>query len=243
MNVRKFSHVPEYTKYMSIIYGIVTKNKNKQKIVDIPAGNGLLGQKLREVGHEVTLADINKEKKDYVYADMDQPLPFKDSEFDTVICMEGIEHLINPSLLISELCRISKKGGRIIISLPNLQNLYSRFCFMCTGLFYQFGPEHLGSLLNKEKIDLGHITSLSYSQLRYLFKYFGANIIQVSGDRYKKKILIPFLLPFVVFGFFWTYFASKKVGETREQFDLRMSLFQINLLLSRSLIIVFEKER
>lgn len=233
---KKFSHVANFTGYMKVVADIITSKSDKQKILDIPAGNGLLAAQLRGSGHEVICADINREKPDYIYADMSETLPFADHTFDTVICMEGLEHLIQPATLISELCRICKPGGRIIISLPNIQNMYSRLQFMCTGTFYQFSPILPDSRVKEEKIDLGHISSLSYVQLRYLFKYFGAMVTQVSGDKYKRKFLLPLLLPFIGIGYIWSQSVSK------EQSLNIPFLFKKELLFSRSLIITFEKE-
>jgi len=238
-----FSHVENFTGYMSRVYEIVLTGASQQKVLDIPAGNGLLAQKLEEQGHILTRADINEEEDDFVFADMSEPLPFADSEFDTVICLEGLEHLINPALLIEEFCRTVKPGGRIIISLPNIQNMYSRFHFMCTGTFFQFPPLLPSDAAKTEKVDLGHVASLSYVQLRYLFKRFGADLIDISGDKYKKKILLPFLIPFLLIGYFW-------IGKKNQQLPLKgatydsdkKNLMQRNLLYSRSLILVFEKE-
>lgn len=44
-------------------------------------------------------------------------LPFDDNHFDTVICIEVLEHLVNLHKLFDELIRVS--GRYIIISLPN----------------------------------------------------------------------------------------------------------------------------
>jgi SAM-dependent methyltransferase len=44
-------------------------------------------------------------------------LPFKDGQFDTVICIEVLEHLVNLHRLFDELIRVS--NHHIIISLPN----------------------------------------------------------------------------------------------------------------------------
>ena len=208
---KKYSHVSNFTGYMKIVFELVNNNLKRQKILDIPTGNGLLAIKLRESGHDVICADINSEKKDYVFADMSETLPFDDEEFDMVICLEGIEHVIEPAKLISELCRICKNKGRIIISLPNIQNMYSRFQFMCTGTFYQFSPLLPSyNMKNDEKMDLGHISPLSYVQLRYLFKYYGAEILGISGDKYKRKILLPILSPFILLGYFWLKMLKKK---------------------------------
>ncbi len=45
------------------------------------------------------------------------PLPFKDNEFETVICFDVLEHLENTHEVFDELCRVS--SDHIIISLPN----------------------------------------------------------------------------------------------------------------------------
>src|SRR6266436_4801810 len=123
---KEFSHVPNFTGYMGIIFGIIQKEKKSQKVLDIPAGNGLLAARLRQCGHEAVCADINREKPDYVFADLNERLPFPDREFDTCVCMEGIEHVLDSAALISELCRVTAPGGRIILSLPNIQSAFSR---------------------------------------------------------------------------------------------------------------------
>ncbi len=243
--MKKYTHVSNFTGYMRKAFQIVNNNIHpKQKILDVPAGNGLLARKLRKVGHEVVCADINHEKEDYVYADMSESLPFDDEEFDTVICLEGIEHVLEPSKLISELCRVCKKQGRIVISLPNIQNMYSRLQFMCTGTFYQFPPSLPSyNKKNDEKLDLGHVSPLSYTQLRYQFKYFGADMLQIAGDKYKRKILLPFLSPFILIGYFWLR-KFKKIDLEGGCVDNKQSnLFKLPLLFSRSLIIVFEKKQ
>lgn len=238
-----FSHVPNFTKYMTLVYQIVNRRRDKQHILDIPAGNGLLAARLKEDGHDVVCADINEAREDFVFADMSKTLPFEDGQFDTVMCLEGVEHMLNPTGLISELCRVTKPGGRILLSLPNVQNLYSRFQFLCTGTLYQFAPALPLTRHDKpEMVDLGHVSSISYVQLRYLFQYHGADILSVSGDRYKKKWLLPFLLPFTLVGAIWVRCMSR-TGFNQTVIDpKRRLLFSLPLLCSRSLILEFQKE-
>lgn len=45
------------------------------------------------------------------------PIPFEDRAFDTVLCLDVLEHLANPHQVYGELCRVSKRN--VIISLPN----------------------------------------------------------------------------------------------------------------------------
>ena len=239
----EFSHVPNFTGYMGIVFRIIQETKKPCKILDIPAGNGLLASRLRECGYETICADINQEQPDYIYADLNEPLPFADQAFDTCVCMEGIEHVIDSAALIGELCRITRTGGRILISLPNIQNAFSRFKFLCTGCFYQFSPGMSRQLKAGEKIDRGHISPLNYLQLRYLFGYHGARLVRLDGDRWKKKWLIPFLLPFFGAGWIWARWelAGQPQAPRPDCREMLRDLFSPPALFSRSLILTFQK--
>lgn len=46
-------------------------------------------------------------------------LPFEDEQFDVVLIHAAIEYAINPAMLFSEIRRILRPGGRIIISFSN----------------------------------------------------------------------------------------------------------------------------
>ena len=144
-------------------------------------------------GVTVTCGDINAERPEYVFVNMEMPLPFEDSSFDVVICLEGVEHVVEPYSLIKEICRVLRPDGIVVLSLPNVQSLYSRLKFLFTGTFYQFEPEGqlhpLGRL-----IDRGHISPLSLVQLEYIFGEFGLAPQIVTGDRIKRKILFPLYL-------------------------------------------------
>ncbi len=47
-------------------------------------------------------------------------MPFKDGEFDIVVCVAVLEHFDDPHRAIAEIYRVLKPGGRIIISVPFL---------------------------------------------------------------------------------------------------------------------------
>lgn len=56
----------------------------------------------------------------FIHADGSK-LPFKDKEFDYVICNQVLEHVDNPQLFIAELCRVAKRG---YIETPSLIGEY-----------------------------------------------------------------------------------------------------------------------
>lgn len=51
--------------------------------------------------------------------DLGQPLPFDDSMFDKVLCLEVLEHLFDPKFAVQEITRVLKPGGLLILSVPN----------------------------------------------------------------------------------------------------------------------------
>ena len=47
-------------------------------------------------------------------------LPFKDEEFDGVLCFETIEHFAQPEVFLKELHRVLKNGGELVLTTPNV---------------------------------------------------------------------------------------------------------------------------
>jgi len=67
-------------------------------------------------GIKTKYCDLNKNKT-----------PFTAEYFDTIIVTDVIEHLIDPIGILIEVKRVLKKGGRIIITVPNFARLNNRF--------------------------------------------------------------------------------------------------------------------
>lgn len=70
------------------------------------------------------------------------PLPFKDEEFDVVLCLETVEHISEPSIFIKELARIVKPQGQMILSTPNLLWEPIHFLAAIFNLHHSEGPHH-----------------------------------------------------------------------------------------------------
>lgn len=244
MSASRFSHVDNFTGYMKVVAEYFAARPQGLRILDLPAGNGLLADALRASGHTVVCGDINRERDDYRYVDMAAPLPFPDGEFDTTICLEGLEHLVNPVQLIGELARVTRAPGEIVVSTPNVMSFYSRLHQLFTGVPYQFNPAAAPAVAPGEAIDRGHISPLSFYQLSYLFGQHGARIKAVLGDRYKKKALMPVylvLLPFAWIASWWLLLRGGDAHHAERNRDLLRWGFRAPLLFSRSLVLVLEK--
>jgi len=61
---------------------------------------------------------------EFCVADVTQPLPFQDSQIDILYCSEVVEHLLEPQILFSEIKRILKPNGYLILTTPNEPNVF-----------------------------------------------------------------------------------------------------------------------
>jgi SAM-dependent methyltransferase len=52
-------------------------------------------------------------------ANATEPLPVGDAEYDCVVCLELLEHLTSPVVLLEEIRRVLRPDGRLVISVPN----------------------------------------------------------------------------------------------------------------------------
>jgi 2-polyprenyl-3-methyl-5-hydroxy-6-metoxy-1,4-benzoquinol methylase len=61
-----------------------------------------------------------------VRAQVEQPLPFVDASFATVVAAELIEHVFDTEAVLRELARVVRPGGWLVLTTPNLVALSGR---------------------------------------------------------------------------------------------------------------------
>jgi len=108
-------------------------NKIKPKIaLDAGCGTGIYlpiiaktakktyGIDFSEMGCEMARKHVKNNKNIIIKkADLSKKLPFKDSYFDFILCSEVLEHIKDYNLCLSELKRILKPNGFLLLTLPN----------------------------------------------------------------------------------------------------------------------------
>jgi len=108
-----------------------------RRALDLGAGRGELSTSLAIRGYDVTAVERYpaqfEAKVPLVDADLNEPFPFADGSFDTVMAIEILEHLENPRRFLRELSRVLRPGGTAIVSTPNLTSVLSRFLFAACG--------------------------------------------------------------------------------------------------------------
>ncbi len=103
----------------------------KGRVLDVGSDKCYLKQYLDEgthylgigLGDEVDLkVDLEKEK-----------IPFEDDSFDSVLCLDVLEHLENIHEIFDELCRVSR--GHLIVTFPN--PYVDLFSYLKHGNYYE----------------------------------------------------------------------------------------------------------
>jgi SAM-dependent methyltransferase len=242
---KEFSHVQNVPLYMRRVCEYLSKLP-KGRLLDIPAGNGYIVNYSRRLGLEATGADINSQEVDFVNCNMEKSLPFNDAHFDVVTCLEGIEHVINQDLLFSELARITKPDGILILSTPNISNFYSRLKFLFTGTFGQFWPHEMRSSTNAA-VDLGHIHPISPQFISYAMHVRGLELEGVIRDRLKRLIYFPIFLlclPWMIYATFRMLGYMRRVPQAfTPGIKYSRILLGFDLMWSRSAVLIFKKSK
>lgn len=98
-------------------------------VLDGACGSGYGSHILREkaarvVGvdrseHAISWGKAHYPEVEFMQVDFNEPIPLKDKQFDVVISFETIEHVMNQSTMLSELKRVLKPSGILIISTPD----------------------------------------------------------------------------------------------------------------------------
>lgn len=84
-----------------------------------------------------------------VFCDLSKPLPFAASTFDTVLSSDVIEHLPNPELAFSEMSRLLKPDGILLLNTPFLYMLHE-----VPNDYYRFTRYAIKRLLDTAGLEL-----------------------------------------------------------------------------------------
>ena len=119
----------EMRKRLDLIYDEMLKPSEiaNKYLLDAGSGTGWFSQRATERGASVVSLDVGEnilaqvamkcETKRVVGSVLE--IPFPDNTFDVVVCTEVIEHTPNPRQAVTELCRVLKPGGILILTVPN----------------------------------------------------------------------------------------------------------------------------
>jgi ubiquinone/menaquinone biosynthesis C-methylase UbiE len=104
-------------------------------LLDAGGGTGRVSQFLREKVAQITIADESfdmlREARKKVgiqpVRSVTENLPFPDNFFDCIIMVDALHHVADQSATASELWRVLKPGGRLIVEEPNFDTFRGKF--------------------------------------------------------------------------------------------------------------------
>jgi 2-polyprenyl-3-methyl-5-hydroxy-6-metoxy-1,4-benzoquinol methylase len=141
------------------------------RVIDLGAGEGAFTLRLKEAGYECRAAELVPGRFQVAGVPcqaLDLNADFAAAAgrtFDIVVAQEIIEHLENPRHFLRECRKLVAPGGLILLTTPNIEDVYSRVRFMLSGRFSFFSEADYHSS--------GHLVPLASWQLRQIFAEVG----------------------------------------------------------------------
>lgn len=131
-----------------------------KEILEIACGDGMTGAALSLYGHQVTLLDYQDWRdsrahgQTFIQADLGEPIPLPESTYDFIFSFNAFEHIPDPALALTEMIRLLKPGGYILIDFNPLYasplGLHA-FCFRMPYPQFLFSDD----LIQSKLTDLG----------------------------------------------------------------------------------------
>jgi 2-polyprenyl-3-methyl-5-hydroxy-6-metoxy-1,4-benzoquinol methylase len=108
--------------------------RQTNRLLDVGAGAGLFLASARAAGWDVEGVEIAGYGPVYAQKHFDLHIvhgtlhdaQFPDDHFDIVMLQDTIEHVSDPLELLTEVCRVLRPGGGVILSTPNVDSLVRR---------------------------------------------------------------------------------------------------------------------
>ncbi len=151
--------------------------------------------------------------------------PYPDASFSTVLCCELLEHLtVDPLHMMSEINRILKPGGHLVLTTPNVASLRS-----LAGILQGFHPQLFSAYIRPRNgvVDARHAREYTPSELSKLLQDAGFEVTLLETGPFREEpkpefawvehLLDRYLLSTALRGD-GIYAVGRKAGPVRERY-------------------------
>jgi 2-polyprenyl-3-methyl-5-hydroxy-6-metoxy-1,4-benzoquinol methylase len=165
-----------------LVVKIIRENNIEGEVLDFGAGTGELLKildrfsNLKIHGVDIIARPVDlPQRVTWHQQDLNYDFARFNEYFDAVVCSEVIEHLENPRATFRNIFGLLKRGGKLILTMPNQENIRSFLTLMFRGHFAAFigseYPAHITALL---RTDLARISQeTGFSNPRFYFTNYG----------------------------------------------------------------------
>jgi SAM-dependent methyltransferase len=205
-----------------IYYKIDIPHHSGGKILDIGCGDGKGLLKLKEDGWETFGVEISPLASEHarnnlglnIFTGTVEDAQYEDEFFDIIILNHVLEHLSYPKTTLTEINRILKHEGELIISIPNVNSFEARHfkkywsAWELPRHLYHFTPSTIRLLLDKTGFEVINIEyDNNPNNILSSFKYV------FEDNRINPMLGLIFLFPFA-------NLASLILGKTKRSYNM-----------------------
>lgn len=172
------------------------------RILDVGAGQGYFCQLAMERRLSIEACDFEPELfmaagVPFRAADITRELPYDSGTFDCTVAIEVLEHLADHKRFFEEIFRITKPGGTVIVTTPNVLSVPSRWHFLMTG-YTDCAPTPLDP--RREDYWMQHINPIALHQILFHVERNGGELIDLTTNRIRRSAWLPTA---VLYPFLW----------------------------------------
>lgn len=120
--------------------------------------------------------------------------PFRNSYFDTVTCLDVIGHVDDPRQTISEMARVLKFGGTLILSTPNMRYIKHLYTLFIQGKFPALSTSSIDTDI---MYDGGILHYFTFKNLKDILEHNDMKVTRKLGV-FGRNHVVEFLSPGIV---------------------------------------------
>ena len=112
------------------------------KVLDVGCSSGQIG---KLAGRKAYFVGVDRDKQGLeksgyskkILLDIEKGLPKLNEKFDFIVFADVLEHVVDPEKLLKSYTKYLAKNGKMIVSLPNIANIYIRLKLLFGSFNYQ----------------------------------------------------------------------------------------------------------
>jgi len=186
----RLSHIVRSRHEMAVMLSM----RRNGRYLEIGPGSSAVALTVLPCYNELTLVEISPSSVDLLRRWFDREskvkvlqaniesdlLPIPDNSIDTVLLIDVIEHMVDPFTAISEIYRVMKPYGQLIINTPNIAKWTRRIKLLC-GVFPRTGGDAGSGATGSGLLDGGHLHYFTFDSLAQLCRTVGFADVERHG--------------------------------------------------------------